>query len=222
MKVKMFVIGFIFAAVAAYGQDYYWYKGEKISLQRGNRQYILYQDSRLNESDKAQLAYSEDIDWPDIADMKWAITKPDAVIEDLEHVIYQTQSYLTNDPERNVFVTHRFYVQLKSENDLTLLQDMAEQCHAVIEEKGTFALWYILRWDMGDQQTALELANHFYESGLFSAAEPEFINANSPANTLTEHINSDNSMRASKVLRNGILLIERGERTYSLHGFEVY
>ena len=221
MKTKLFILGFLFATLAAYSQDYYWYKGEKIPLQRGNRQYILYQDSRLNESDKTQLVFSEDIDWPEIQDMKWGITKPDAVLEDLEHVIYQTQSYQTNNPDCIVFVTHRFNVQLKSDNDITLLQDMTAQYHAVIEEKGAFALWYTLRWDMDCQYNALELANLFYESELFASAEPEFINANSPANTSTGHINSGNSAKCDKVLRNGILFIECEGKTFDLQGCKI-
>lgn len=221
MKVKLFIFGFIFAAVAAYSQDYYWYKGEKILLQRGNQQYVLYQDTRLNESDKAQLAYSEDIAWPEIQDMKWGITKPDAVIEDQEHVLYKTQSYQTNNPDQNVFVTHRFYVQLKGENDLAILQDMTAQYHAVIEEKGDLGLWYILRWDIDCQYNALELANLFYESGLFSAAEPEFINANSPADTSTEHIKSGYSQKINKVLHNGLLFIERNGTTYDAQGKKI-
>lgn len=221
MKTKLFVLGFLFAAIAAYSQDYYWYKGEKIPLQRGNQQYILYQDTRLKESDKAQLVYSEDISWPEIQDMKWGITKPDAVIEDLEHVIYQTPSYQTNNPDQNVFVTHRFYVQLKGENDLTLLQDKTAQYHAVIEGKGDFALWYILRWDMDCPHNALELANIFYESGLFASTEPEFINANSPVNASTEHINSGNSTKCGKVLRNGILFIECEDKAFDLLGSNV-
>lgn len=220
MKTKLFILGFLFAAVAAYSQDYYWYKGEKIPLEYGNRQYILYQDNLLNESDKDKIEHSESVDFPGVPDMKYGLTKPDATIEDKEHVIYQTQSYKVGH-DRDVFVTHRFYVQLKSMNDLVLLQDMANQYHAVIEKEGTFALWYILRWDLKCQYNALELANIFYESGVFAETEAEFLNANDfLGNSSTTQVISDQPSNAKKFLHDGSLLIECEGKVYDAQGHE--
>ena len=163
-------------SLAVQAEDYYWYNGNKIPIQHGNQQYIMFVANSLQESDMAKLEYTEDVSHPEVPNLKWGITKPNAVIEDAEHVLYQTLSYLT-DSDHDMFVTHRFYVQLKDNKDLTILQNMADQYSAEIEGEGAFQPWYILRCKLKSKYNALELANIFYESGLFSATEPEFIGA---------------------------------------------
>ena len=159
-------------------QDYYWYSGQQIPLERGCRQYIIYEDDLLQESDKAQIAYSEDVSYEGYTNLKWGYTRPNAKIEDTAHVHYRSISYKKNgDYYDNMFVTHRFYVMLKSKGDLSLLQEMAAQNHAEIEKGDSISLWYILRCQLDPPHNALELANMFYETGSFAYVEPEFSNA---------------------------------------------
>ena len=222
METKSFILAtlcLLSISLAAYSQDYYWYNGEKYPLLYGNQQYILYEDHLLSESDKAQLVHIEDVEFSGVPDMKYGLTKPDAVIEDLEHVIYQTQSYQTDHQGRNMFVTHRFYVRLNKSDDAATLKELANQYHAVIEEENAvFALWYVLRWDWGCQYNALELANIFYETGLFSATEPEIIGAIFfDDNSATPHIAYTPSS-SRKILRNGQLFINHDGNTYNANG----
>lgn len=42
-RITIIILGLLNLLSMAYCQDYYWYKGNKISLRRGNQQYILYQ-----------------------------------------------------------------------------------------------------------------------------------------------------------------------------------
>ncbi|MBR0310122.1 MAG: hypothetical protein IJQ97_04470 [Paludibacteraceae bacterium] len=215
------IVCLIAISLAAYSQDYYWYRGQKLPLEYGNRQYILYQDNLLSESDKAKIEYSESVDFAGVPDMKYGLTKPDAVIEDMEHVLYKTQSYKV-EHDRDVFVTHYFYVQLKEMNDYAVLLDMANQYHAKIEKEGDFALWYILRWDLKCQYNALELANIFYESELFAETEPEFMNANAfPGHSSTTNIKSDWSSETKKKLHDGSLLIECKGKMFDVQGLRI-
>lgn len=215
-----FVLCLLSISLAGYAQDYYYYRDEKIPLQRGNQQYIIFQDDLLSEADKAKLVKSEDVSLPGMSNLKWGYTKPDAVLEDTEHVLYSTPSYKTGR-ERDMFVTHRFYVQLKKESDLAILQNMAEQYHADIEEPGALALWYILRWGVGCQYNALELANIFHESGLFSAAEPEFIhNVSFAEESATPQINAEYPANI-KYIHNGQLYILRDGKTYNVTGQKI-
>ena len=154
--------------------DYYWYKGEKILLERGDQEYIIYDNSLLSKADKEKLVESENISYPEKSNLKWGMTKPNAVINDLEHVLYRMPSY-KGDESGNIFVTHRFYVKLKDINDLSVLQNMAKQYDVEIEKEGTLPGWYTLRCNLPSSSNAMNLANIFYESGLFSVAEPEFI-----------------------------------------------
>ena len=204
------------------GQDYYWYDGTKIPLERGNQEYIIYDDSLLLESDKEKLAYCEVVSYPEMANLKWGITQPNAVLEDVEHVFYRTPSYKDGEGG-NMFVTHRFYVRLKNSNDLSLLQSMAKQYNVEIEKESTLPLWYILRCGLPSVFNALELANKFYETELFAASEPEFIGGIYPDNDVTaiNHVINNQSERTKKMLHNGILIIESDGKTYNIMGVEV-
>ena len=208
--------------IVVLGQDYYWYDGTKIPLERGNQEYIIYDDSLLLESDKEKLAYCEVVSYPEMANLKWGITQPNAVLEDVEHVFYRTPSYKDGEGG-NMFVTYRFYVRLKNSNDLSLLQSMAKQYNVEIEKESTLPLWYILRCGLPSVFNALELANKFYETELFAASEPEFIGGIYPDNDVTaiNHVINNQSERTKKTLHNGILIIESDGKTYNIMGVEI-
>ena len=207
-------------SIAGYSQDYYWYRNEKIPLEQGNQLFIIYEDDYLSESDKAKIAYSEDVFYDEIPNLKMGKTKPDAVIEDMVHVHYCTSSYVYKEDFDNInlFVSHLFYVQLKSKDDLALLQEMAEQYQAEIVRESDFANWYELRCKLDPTLNALQLANLFYESGLFAAAEPGFLGA---AVLLGLQQNNTHSSAKTKVIKDGKLLIISGGKTYTVTGAEV-
>ena len=208
--------------IAVLGQDYYWYDGTKIPLERGNQEYIIYDDSLLLELDKEKLIETGIVSYPEKVNLKWGITKPGAVFEDIEHIFYRTSSYKDSEDE-NMFVTHRFYVKLKSSNDLSVLQNLAKQYNVEIEKESTLPLWYILRCGLPSVFNALELANKFYETELFAASEPEFIGGIYPDNDVTaiNHVINNQSERTKKTLHNGILIIESDGKTYNVMGIEI-
>ena len=154
--------------------DYYWYKGNKIYLERGNQEYIIYDDALLSEIDKQKLAMSESDLYLEEPNLKWGITKPNTVIEDLEHVLYRMPSY-TSEGRTNFFVTHSFLVKLKDSGDLPILQNMAEQYNVKIVREELFPLWYLLVCNLPSSSNALDIANRFYESGKFAVSEPNFM-----------------------------------------------
>jgi hypothetical protein len=203
-------------------QDYYWYDGIKILLERGNQEYIIYDDSLLLESDKEKLIESGNVSYPEMVNLKWGITKPNVLIEDLKHVLYRMPSYKNNEGD-NMFVTHRLNVKLKSSNDLSVLQNLAKQYNAEIEKESTLPLWYILRCGLLSAFNALELANIFYETELFAASEPEFIGGIYPdndVNAINQVINNQSDI-INKKLVNGILVIEHNGKIYNAQGIRV-
>lgn len=203
-------------------QDYYWYDGVKILLERGNQEYIIYDDSLLLESDKEKLIESGNVSYPEMVNLKWGITKPNVLIEDLKHVLYRMPSYKNNEGD-NMFVTHRLNVKLKSSNDLSVLQNLAKQYNAEIEKESTLPLWYILRCGLLSAFNALELANIFYETELFAASEPEFIGGIYPdndVNAINQVINNQSDI-INKKLVNGILVIEHNGKIYNAQGIRV-
>ena len=221
MKRLLFILLSIVPIIVS-AQDYYWYDGVKIHLERGNQEYIIYDDSLLLESDKEKLAYCEVVSYPEMANLKWGITQPNAVLEDVEHVFYRMPSYKDGEGS-NMFVTHRFYVRLKNNNDLSLLQSMAKQYNAEIEKESALPLWYILRCGLQSSFNALELANIFYETELFAASEPEFIGGIYPdndVNAINQVINNQSDI-INKKLVNGILVIEHNGKIYNAQGIRV-
>ena len=153
--------------------DYYWYRGEKIYLERGNQEYIIYDDALLSEIDKEKLESSQSVLYYEEPNLKWGTTKPNTVIEDLEHVLYRMPSYKYG--EANMFVTHTFNVKLKDNNDLSILQNMAKQYNAKIVKEEPLPMWYLLACNLPSSSNAMNIANRFYESGKFEASEPNFL-----------------------------------------------
>lgn len=162
-------------SLTTYSQDYYWYRGKQIPLHRGTQFYILYEDKNKGAIDSIA------IDGGMISDyngkkIKWGIVSKNSIIDDND-VVYKTPSYLCFDTLQNMFVTHRFYVKLKRTNDYYLLEEYANLYQLEIEQDIDFPTWYIMRCALNSKYTALQLANTFYESGLFAATEPEFIHS---------------------------------------------
>ena len=221
MKRLLFILLSIVPIILS-AQDYYWYDGVKILLERGNQEYIIYDDSLLLESDKEKLIESGNVSYPEMVNLKWGITQPNAVLEDVEHVFYRMPSYKDGEGS-NMFVTHRFYVRLKNNNDLSLLQSIAKQYNAEIEKESALPLWYILRCGLQSSFNALELANIFYETELFAASEPEFIGGiylDNDVNAINQVINNQSDI-INKKLVNGILVIEHNGKIYNAQGIRV-
>ena len=206
-------------------QDYYWYDGAKILLERGNQEYIIYDDALLLQSDKEKIVEKGDVSYPEMANLKWGITKPNAIIEDLEHVFYMTPSYKDTEGG-NIYVTHCFYVKLKQEEDIVLLQNMTKQYNVDFEQDVDLPLWYILTCGLPSVFNALELANIFYETKLFAASEPEFIGCIYPDNDVNAIDQATNHgfepfAGAHKIIKDGQVLILRNGKTYTMQGQEV-
>ena len=216
---RQHVVSYIANAQDSKLSDYYWYNDTKISLERSNQEYIIFDDAQLSNLDKEKLVESGKVSYTERDDLKWGITKPNAVIEDSEHVLYKAPSYKGSD-NSNIYLTHRFYVKLKDSNDLSLLQDMNEQYNIEIEEYSKASLWYILRCGLPSSLNALELANIFYESGLFSAAEPEFMGGFSPE-TAVEQVFNHQYDTTKKKIYNGFIIIEVDGRKYNLLGLNI-
>lgn len=162
-----------FISLVSYSQDYYWYKGNRITLKRGYSCYILRETGHSNYQNKGVVGSNIVSEYED-KDLYWDIVSSET-IADTNDVLYRTPSFLFPDSIKNMYITHRFYVKLRDANDYELLQEYASIYGAEIEKNGDLPLWYILRCGLHSGYNALELANIFYESGSFVAAEPEFI-----------------------------------------------
>lgn len=66
-----------------------------------------------------------------------------------------------------------FYVKVFDENDLTVLnQKIAETNTELVKQNDFMPKWFELRSTKNSNGDALEIANYFYETGLFEHSEP--------------------------------------------------
>lgn len=69
-----------------------------------------------------------------------------------------------------------FYVKVKTPNDLSDLNETILKTNTKIIEQNEFMNdWFSLTADKNSKGDALQMANYFYETGLFAASEPDII-----------------------------------------------
>ncbi len=92
-----------------------------------------------------------------------------------DRVLYQAPFLLT-EQGAEVGLSHLFLVKLHSEADLAQLEQLANRHRVEILGNNRFQpLWYTLGCSKRSDGNALEMANRFWESGHFAAAEPDFL-----------------------------------------------
>lgn len=83
--------------------------------------------------------------------------------------------YSSNDLE--YIITNKIYVKLRNLNQISTLQSMASTYNFnIISQDSNMPLWFTISITQQSAYNALEMANILYETGIFLAAEPEFIN----------------------------------------------
>jgi subtilisin family serine protease len=84
--------------------------------------------------------------------------------------------YFKSPNSKKIGLTNFFYVKLKSTTDIALLEQYAKQTKCIIVKQDDFMpLWYVLSCTKSSDKNAMELANQFFESGLFQFAEPDLM-----------------------------------------------
>lgn len=69
-----------------------------------------------------------------------------------------------------------FYVKVKDMNNLSAFYNTIHETNTIIKEQNQFMEnWFLLNADKNSKGNALQMANYFYETGLFSSSEPDII-----------------------------------------------
>ena len=121
----------MFTTSVALSQDYYWYKGTKIPLQQGNKWYVLYEtdDNLDKESHEVVDILSSQTKW-----VAWNIIDNNT-LHRTKNIVYKTHSFLCFDGTQDMYVTHRFYVKIKQQEDVGFLQELSEKYHLFFLKK---------------------------------------------------------------------------------------
>ena len=128
--------------------------------------------------------------------LKWCIIQnSNTYIRDLamsSDIEYSAPFYETVDNGREFGISHLFYVKLKTKEDKDLLIDLASKLRVEILGNNEYMpLWYTLSCDVNSVGNSLQMANAFYESGLFEIAEPDFMFNVELASTSTSSFPND-------------------------------
>ena len=185
--------------------DYYWYNGEKVGINRDDsKKFILFKSSDeltvtnalsnikiVNKIQKVVLSSKIKSDKSTAQpDLKWAVIESATVTKAsnlVSEILYEAPFFKTENGVE-VGLSHLFYVKLKSEDDVSKLNKLAdENIVEVIGNNEYMPLWYTLSCSKESTGNALQLANKFYESGLFEEAQPDLM-----SDDKTECVNDPN------------------------------
>lgn len=196
-KLFLFTVMVIFPTLVLgqTGEYYYWYKGEKQYLEfKPDKQFLLLSENPdLNTLSQILQIGTDKIEPPKKValgalsgryskhkkdeNLYWTTTELNRSLPSAayELVVYQAPFFYAPNG-RELGMSHLFYVKLNSQNDIESLETLAETNEVEIVGNNRYMpLWYILACDKNSAGNALEMANKFYESGLFPAVEPDFM-----------------------------------------------
>jgi subtilisin family serine protease len=84
--------------------------------------------------------------------------------------------YFNDQYGSKIGLSNLFYVKLKRDGDVALLEKTAKEMACIVVYRDEFMpLWFTLSVTETSKLNALESANFFHESGLFSSAEPDLM-----------------------------------------------
>lgn len=194
----------IFMAIYGLAQNgnskyYYYYKTEKQYLEL-NTDFVFVsvignEDTQNNElfkvgegilkkeglsaKMKQKLNTSDDFYW---AEIKFGENTNNVIYNEKVKALRQNKNiqsispYFKSANSKKIGLTNFFYVKLKATADIMLMEQYAKQANCIIVKQDDFMpLWYVLSCTKSSDKNAMELANQFFESGLFQYAEPDLM-----------------------------------------------
>lgn len=188
---------FLYSNVFSQGDTYYyWYKSDKYALQLNpKKEFLLLKDG----VDKNILSDSLRVEKDKIENIKrvelgtslipyrmqdaekdngyWTVVsgKENALNFSSQIILYHSPFFYSNSG-KELGLSHLFYVKLYKQEDVTLLEDLAENNRVKILGNNKFMpLWYTLSCSRDSKGNAMEMANLFYETGFFISAQPDLM-----------------------------------------------
>lgn len=184
MKNKIIILICCVFVNFVYSQNtYYYYDGQKDNVSIDNSKIFILLDATDTNIVKEKISkYPASLEYFKKAvpfeNKYWSfIHNHDAkdLIDVLQSVDYYSPSVRTKN-NNLVGVSHLFYVKLKSINDTVDLYKIVNEVNVEIVERNEYMpLWFTLSCANLSNSNALQMANYFYETNLFAASEPDFM-----------------------------------------------
>ncbi len=176
---------------------FYYYKGEKKFLELNPDFIYISTQNQINLDDKLSKGFkiilnnasnqlkrndnSKGYFWAEIelnGKEKIDIQKYKEIINQInkDKSIEVVSPYFKSKEFEKIGLSKYFYVKLKSLSDTLILKDYSKKLNTIIVEQDNFMpLWFLLSCTKETGKNALEVANNYYESGLFQTAEPDLM-----------------------------------------------
>ena len=166
-------------------QDYYYYTGEKMVLERNIEKASVILPKSITENMGNWTANYSDVEIVfdnnyDIRVLKLTtdVSTPEMVKESLPETIASDAVVLPvyrNSQFDELILTNYLYVKLKADGDFDLLRSVAENYDLEIVGTDEYTpLWYTLSVTKETGKSTLNVANEIFETGFFASAFPAF------------------------------------------------
>mgnify|MGYP003417877099 FL=1 len=164
---------------------YYWYRNEKITMIPVNSKSFILIDTNLCDKDKLPKADFKPYELGNISSdktkhLQYATLNKrfDPELYKIDGIVYHSPFYIVGDATEAYGVSNLFYVKLKSRDDFDKLEELAKEYKVeILGDNKLLPLWFTLLCDKESAGDAIDMANAFYESGLFEYAEPDIMGA---------------------------------------------
>jgi subtilisin family serine protease len=186
-----------------FGQsNYYYYRGEKVYLNH-NTQTVFLLTTLSNQNEVVKIFDRNDFSFTKflkdngasgliqrdmrMSNFMWSEIKfaqplgQDEYSKVLEKLnqnpqVIMASPFFANDKSPKIGLSHYLNVKLKSESDISVLEQLSIQYKFVIVGQNKFMpLWYTLACDKNTGMNALQLANALFETGKVQASEPDLM-----------------------------------------------
>lgn len=174
---------------------YYWFHGKRKYLKETTGKTFLLFDTESKDFRNSEICKGienelQEVSFPgmvyidydkqDKKRLKWLVVNAERLKEIQQNqfrgVIYMSSFYLPQSEGREVGVSHLFYVKLKKSSDLVKLQELAKENNInIIGYNKYLPQWHTLSCNINSKGNAIQMANRFYETGIFEASEPDFM-----------------------------------------------
>lgn len=164
---------------------YYWYRNEKITMIPVKSKSFILIDTNLCDKDKLPKADFKPYELGNISSdktkhLQYATLNKrfDPELYKIDGIVYHSPFYIVGDATEAYGVSNLFYVKLKSRDDFDKLEELAKEYEIeILGDNKLLPLWFTLLCDKESAGDAIDMANAFYESGLFEHAEPDIMGA---------------------------------------------
>lgn len=164
---------------------YYWYRNEKITMIPVKSKSFILIDTNLCDKDKLPKADFKPYELGNISSdktkhLQYATLNKrfDPELYKIDGIVYHSPFYIVGDATEAYGVSNLFYVKLKSRDDFGKLEELAKEYKIeILGDNKLLPLWFTLSCDKESAGDAIDMANTFYESGLFEHAEPDIMGA---------------------------------------------